>query len=90
MNDPDYTVANKRIYTSRLIVKPSERRKGIGRILVNYAVERAREMQFCEMSIGVDLDNYPALKLYAEAGFNQIIYIGEDSQGKYIKLLKQI
>lgn len=90
MNDPDYTIANKRIYTSRLIVKPSERRKGIGRILVNYAVERAKEMSFSEMSIGVDLDNYPAIKLYVDAGFNQIIFIGDDEQGKYIKLLKQI
>lgn len=90
MNDPDYTIASKRIYTSRLIVKPSERRKGIGRILVNHAIERAKEMSFSEMSIGVDLDNYPAIKLYVDAGFNQIIFIGEDKQGKYIKLLKQI
>lgn len=90
MHDPDYTISGKRIYTSRLIVKPDERRKGIGRTLVKYAVERAKEMSFSEMSIGVDLDNYPALKLYAEAGFNQIIFIGEDEQGKYVKLLKQI
>ena len=42
------------------------------------------------MSIGVDLDNYPALKLYMEAGFDKVIYIGEDEQGKYLKLLKKI
>ncbi len=90
MNDPDYTIANRRIYVSRLVVKPDERRKGIGRMLVKYAIERAKEMSFSEMSVGVDLDNYPAVKLYVDAGFNQIIFIGEDEQGKYIKLLKQI
>lgn len=90
MNDSDYTIADRRIYTSRLIVKPGERRKGIGRCLVEYAVEQARKMSFSEMAIGVDLDNYPAIKLYTEAGFNQIIFAGEDEQGKYLKLLKHI
>lgn len=89
-NDPDYTIVGKRIYTSRLIVKPGERRKGIGRTLVNYAIERAKDMSYSEMSIGVDLDNYPAMKLYADAGFNQIIFIGEDELGKFVKLLKHI
>lgn len=87
MNDKDYTIENKRIYVSRLIVKPCERRKGIGSILVAYAVERAKEMSYSEMSVGVDLDNYPALNLYVGAGFNQIVFIGEDKQGKYLKLL---
>jgi hypothetical protein len=47
-------------------------------------------MGYSEMSIGVDLDNYPALKLYADSGFNRILFIGEDKQGKYAKLLKKI
>ena len=38
----------------------------------------------------VDLDNYPALKLYMESGFDKVIYIGEDAQGNYLKLLKKI
>ncbi len=40
------------------------------------------------MSIGVDLNNYPALKLYIACGFDRIIYIGEDESGRYVKLLK--
>ena len=39
-----------------------------------------------ELSIGVDIDNYPALKLYVESGFDKIIYIGKDEQGQYVKL----
>lgn len=90
MNDSDYTIDKQRIYVSRLIVKPEERRKGIGKMLVEYATNKAKDMGYAEMSIGVDLDNYSALKLYIESGFNKVIFIGEDEQGKYIKLLKEI
>jgi ribosomal protein S18 acetylase RimI-like enzyme len=57
---------------------------------VEYATDKAKEMGYSEMSIGVDLDNYPALKLYADSGFDKILFIGEDHQGKYVKLLKEI
>ena len=90
MNDSDYTIDKQRIYVSRLIVKPEERRNGIGKRLVEYATNKAKGMGYSEMSIGVDLDNYPALKLYADSGFNKILFIGEDKQGKYVKLLKKV
>ncbi len=90
MNDSDYTIDKRRIYVSRLIVNPEQRRKGIGKMLVEYATNKAKDMGYAEMSIGVDLDNYSALKLYIESGFNKVIFIGEDEQGKYIKLLKEI
>lgn len=90
MNDSDYTIDKQRIYVSRLIVKPEERRNGIGKSLVEYATDKAKGMGYSEMSIGVDLDNYPALKLYADSGFNKILFIGEDKQGKYVKLLKKV
>lgn len=90
MNDSDYTIPNQRIYVSRLIVKHEYRRQGIGRKLVDFITEKAKSQSYTEMSIGVDLDNYPALKLYMEAGFNKVIYIGEDEQGKFLKLIKEI
>jgi ribosomal protein S18 acetylase RimI-like enzyme len=89
-DDPDYTRAGRRIYVSRLLVKPEERRRGIGTDLIRFSVCRAREMSYSEMSIGVDLDNYPALELYTALGFNQVICVDEDEQGKYIKLMKRI
>ena len=89
-NDPDYTIPGRRIYVSRLIVKPEERRKGIGRALTEFAVNKAAEMGYSELSIGVDIDNYPALRLYWEAGFREIIFVGEDEDGRYFKLLKQL
>ena len=90
MNDTDYTIPNHRIYVSRLIVKKGYRRKGIGKMLVEFITNKSKELGYIEMSIGVDLDNYPALKLYIESGFNKVVFIGEDGQGKYVKLLKTI
>ena len=88
-DDPDYAVPGRRVYVSRLIVKPEERRKGIGSALVNHAVAKAAEMGYSEMSIGVDIDNYPALRLYWKAGFRELLFVGEDADGQYIKLLKR-
>ena len=90
MNDPDYTIPNRRIYVSRLIVKKDRRREGIGKKLVAFAAEKAKELGCKEMSIGVDLENYPALKLYVDSGFDKVVFIGEDEQGKYVKLIKTI
>ena len=78
MNDSDYTIQNQRVYVSRLIVKKDCRRKGIGKKLVDFITDKAKELGYSEMSIGVDLDNYPALKLYIDSGFDKVIYIGED------------
>lgn len=90
MNDSDYTISNQRVYVSRLIVKKEYRRKGIGKKLVDFITDKAKELGYSELSIGVDLDNYPALKLYIDCGFDKVIYIGEDEQGKYVKLLKTV
>lgn len=88
--DNDYTIKNQRVYVSRLVVKKQFRRTGIGRQLIEFIVDLAKKMNYKEMSIGVDLDNYPALKLYADRGFNKIIFVGEDNRGKYLKLLKEL
>ena len=90
MNDVEYTIPNQRVYVSRLIVKKEYRQQGIGKMLINFITDKAKELGYSEMSIGVVLDNYPALKLYIDSGFDKVIFIGEDEQGKYIKLLKTI
>lgn len=88
--DSDYTIKNQRVYVSRLVVKKDCRRTGIGRQLIKFIIDLAKSMKYRELSIGVDLDNYPALKLYADQGFDKIIFVGEDEQGKYLKLLKEL
>ena len=89
-SDPDYTIPARRIYVSRLIVRKENRRQGIGKTLVEYAVSRAAEMGYSELSIGVDMDNYGALRLYTGLGFREILFLGEDENGKYFKLLKRL
>ncbi len=88
--DPDYTVPGRRIYVSRLIVRKENRRQGIGKALVEYAISHAAKMGYSEMSIGVDMDNYGALRLYTAAGFREILFLGEDADGRYFKLLKRL
>jgi ribosomal protein S18 acetylase RimI-like enzyme len=88
--DPDYTIPTRRAYISRLVVKPEYRRRGIGRTLVRFIAEKAAVLGYTELSIGVDLDNYPALRLYAQEGFHRILRVDKDEQGAYLKLLKTL
>lgn len=46
-------------------------------------------MGYLELSVGVDLDNLPALKLYVEEGFDRIHFVGEDAGGRNVKLLRK-
>ena len=89
-DDPDYTVPDERLYLSRLIVKEGYRRQGIGRKLVDHVIEKARAEGFSELSVGVDTNNYPALKLYHAAGFDRILFVGKDEWGEYMKLIKRL
>lgn len=89
-NDEDYTIPGIRLYISRIIVKKEFRGRGYGKKLMNHIIEYAKREKYKELSLGVNLDNYIALRLYVELGFNKIQYIGEDSDGKYVKLIKRL
>ena len=90
MQDKDYTIKNKRIYLSRFLVKKEYRHQGIGTKLMEYITNYAKELNYQEMSTGVDLDNYIAIKFYVKSDFNTIIKVDEDKNGKYLKLLKKL
>ena len=88
--DEDYTIPDKRIYLSRIIVKKDYRGKGYGKKLMNNIIEYSKKENYEEISLGVNLDNYVAFKLFVDLGFTKIQYIGEDSDGKYVKLIKKL
>lgn len=88
--DPDYTIANKRIYLSRLAVKQEYRKQGIGSTITDYLIQYAKNHGYEEMSVGVDTININARHLYEKKGFTDIIFEGEDEQGEYVKLLKTL
>lgn len=88
--DPDYTLPDKRVYVSRMIVKKEYRNRGIGSEILEFLIRKAKEMGFSEMTIGVDKDNENALHLYRKYGFTEVLFDGEDEDGEYFKLMKKI
>ena len=90
MRDDDYTIANQRIYLSRLIVKKEWRGNGIGGILIDFMIEKIKDMGYKEITIGVDKDNLAALHLYRKKGFTIILFDGADEDGEYFKLMKTL
>ena len=88
--DPDYTLPGRRIYVSRMIVKKEYRNRGIGSEILTFLIEKAKEMDYSEMTIGVDKDNVNALHLYRKFGFTEVLFDGADKDGEYFKLMKTI
>ena len=88
--DADYTIPNKRVYVSRMIVKKEYRNRGIGSTILEFLINKAKAMGFSEMTIGVDKDNTNALHLYRKYGFTEVLFDGTDENGEYLKLMKRI
>ena len=88
--DPDYTIPSQRVYVSRMIVKKEYRGRGIGSEILEFLINKAKEMGFSEMTIGVDKDNENALHLYRKYGFTEVLFDGADKDGEYYKLMKRI
>ena len=88
--DSDYTVPNRRVYVSRMIVKKEYRNRGIGSEILEFLIAKAKSMGYSEITIGVDKDNANALHLYKKYGFTEVLFDGADEDGEYFKLLKRI
>jgi ribosomal protein S18 acetylase RimI-like enzyme len=88
--DADYSIPGKRVYLSRLIVKSNHRNQGIGTALLNTLIEKARQLGFHEITVGVDKHNTRACYLYEKHGFDKVIFDGADEHGEFVKLLKTL
>jgi ribosomal protein S18 acetylase RimI-like enzyme len=86
--DPDYAIAGRRAYLSRLIVKCEFRNRGIGGAIVDALIDRAERMGYDEIAVGVDVDNHAARRLYEKKGFTIELCRARDAQGEYVKLLR--
>lgn len=84
-----YTIPNERVYLSRLIVKKEYRGKGIGSLITDFLIDKAKEMGYREISLGVDRDNEKALHLYKKKGF-KIYAQDKDEYGEFYKMLKKL
>lgn len=85
-----YTIKNVRVYLSRLIVKDSCRHKGIGTALCKHLFDFCKNLEYKEISLAVNLDNFKALKLYHKLGFNCLLSVNHDEYGEYVVLLKKL
>lgn len=84
-----YTIPNERAYLSRLIVKKEYRNKGIGSSLTDFLIDKAKEMGYLEIALGVDCDNENALRLYKKKGF-EIYAQDKDEYGEFFKMLRKL
>jgi diamine N-acetyltransferase len=89
-SDPDYTIPHKRIHLSILCVRPEAMCQGVGSALIDHLADYCKSIGYEEISIGVNLNNQNARKLYDRKGFTEVIGEGEDEDGKYIQLLKKL
>lgn len=59
-------------YVANVAVSKAERRKGIGRLLLRYAEEKARERDCSFISLEVRVSNRPAIALYESEGYEKM------------------
>lgn len=59
-------------YIANVAVSEKERRKGIGRLLLRYAEERARERKCSFISLEVRMSNCSAIALYESEGYERV------------------
>ncbi len=85
----DYTIPNKRIYLSRLIVKKEYRNQGIGTQILDYLINKSIEWGYSEIILGVDCDNKSAVHIYKKKGF-EILQKDCDEYGEYFKMIKEL
>ena len=86
----ELTIKNQRVFLSHLTVKPEFRGKGIGTLLCNYIFDYCKKLNYSEISLEVLINNYHAIRLYHRLGFNKLIAVDEDEDGKYLGLLKNL
>ena len=89
LNKEGYTISNERVYLSRLIVKKKYRNKGIGSLLTDFLIDKAKDMGYREIALGVDCGNENALHLYKKKGF-EIYAQDKDEYGAFYKMLKKL
>jgi ribosomal protein S18 acetylase RimI-like enzyme len=76
--EPD--AENGEFYINTLAVAPSQRNRGIGRVLLQNAERQAKKLNFPVCSLGVLLENANAKRFYERAGYRE--------DGKFISRLR--
>lgn len=65
-------VGENEFYLSKLAVRPEARGRGIGRLLLDHYIARARKLGFRHLRLDLSSDNDAARRLYEAAGFRPV------------------
>ncbi|WP_207696706.1 hypothetical protein DOK67_0001989 [Enterococcus sp. DIV0212c] len=78
------TIGEDTLEIERIYIDSNFKRLGLGKMLYNKAIERAKNLNKTAIWLGVWERNFSALKFYHKMGFTQVgehsFYMGEDEQ----------
>lgn len=76
----------------RIYVHPDQKRQGFGTLLMDFAIQRAKELACTSIWLGVWVRNFAAQAFYKEHGFEhvgqRVFQVGDQSDTDYIYLKK--
>lgn len=76
-------------YMRNIVIKQELRRKGLGTLMLNHAVEVAKEMYRKTLALRVDPANAPAVAFYRNAGFTTVATVVSKKSGKLRLLMSR-
>ncbi|MDY7227694.1 GNAT family N-acetyltransferase [Hyalangium rubrum] len=76
-------------YMRNIVVRPDLRKRGLGMVLLNHAVNTARDMYRKTIALRVDPANGPAVSFYRKAGFTTVATVVSKKSGKLRLLMSR-
>jgi ribosomal-protein-alanine N-acetyltransferase len=76
-------------YMRNIVVKPEVRRRGVGSLLLEHAVQVARDMYRKTLALRVDPANGPAVSFYRHTGFTTVATVVSKKSGKLRLLMSR-
>ncbi|XXF77394.1 GNAT family N-acetyltransferase [Myxococcaceae bacterium GXIMD 01537] len=76
-------------YMRNIVVKPDLRQRGLGKMLLNQALQVARDMYRKTVALRVDPANAPAVSFYRTAGFTTVATVVSKKSGKLRLLMSR-
>lgn len=76
-------------YMRNVVVKPELRKKGVGSLLLNHALQVARDMHRKTLALRVDPANAPAVSFYRKSGFTTVATVVSKKSGKLRLLMSR-
>jgi ribosomal-protein-alanine N-acetyltransferase len=76
-------------YMRNIVVRPDLRKRGLGMVLLNHAIQTARDMYRKTIALRVDPANGPAVSFYRKAGFTTVATVVSKKSGKLRLLMSR-